>query len=683
MPIEDNTKNFKPNEKDPELLISHLKSVILEKDPDADIDTIDKAYKFAYDSHKNQLRLSGEPYITHPLQVAIILANLNLDITTITAALLHDVIEDTKTNFDIIKNKFSEETAVLVDGVTKISSLKKKTKYDEAHNLRKMLLATINDIRVILIKLADKLHNMRTIRYQNPDKQKQIAGEVLDIYAPLANRLGISQIASEISDIAFEIIYPEEYSEIVTKITHNRDEIEKYIINIQEILNKRFKELGIKAEITGRAKHYYSIFQKMEKQNKSLKDIFDIRAVRIITDELKDCYGILGVIHTLWSPISSRFKDYIAVPKSNMYQSIHTTVIGPQGHPLEIQIRTREMHITAEIGIAAHWLYKENPKTKSREYKEITLLKNIQKRQFVNDRPKDFLKELKMDLYTDEIFTFTPRGKIIKLAKGATPVDFAYAIHTEIGHHCIGAKVNNKIVPLKSELNSGDIVEIRTGNKEHPSESWLKFVKSSNARYKIRNWLRKNKDSNPNIEKDQKEQKTIEVSIPNNELFKIKDYSGRNKQNLFIDGTSNILIKLSQCCQPIPGDEVVGFITRGRGLTVHKKTCPSLLRLKAEKERFINIVWKGSIDTFPVKIAVHAIDRKNLLKDIAEKISAAKTNIIRMEADAKEKDNVIFKFILEVTSTDHLSELMKLLKNIKNITKVYKINEKVQLKHKE
>jgi GTP diphosphokinase / guanosine-3',5'-bis(diphosphate) 3'-diphosphatase len=663
--------------------LSDLIAIINSNNTDADIEFINKAYKFAKEAHKNQLRLSGEPYIIHPLEVAKILANLNLDTTTLAAALLHDVVEDSKITIEILKKEFNEEIAGLVDGVTKISSLKKRTKYDEVHNLRKMLLATINDVRVILIKLADKLHNLRTIKYQPFIKQEIISKEVLDIYAPLAQRLGMAKLASELEDISFNILFPEEYTEISAKVVQKIPEMEIYINHVKEILNAKFHELKITAQITGRAKHYYSIFQKMKLQEKPIDDIFDIRAIRIIVDEIKECYGILGIIHSLWSPIASRFKDYIAVPKSNMYQSLHTTVIGPYGHPLEFQIRTKEMHTSAEIGIAAHWLYKENPNIHAKEYKNIILLKNIQKRQFEKDDPQDFLKELKMDLYTDEIFTFTPKGKIVKLAKGATPVDFAYTIHTEVGHHCIGAKVNNHIVTLKTELQSGDIVEIRTGNKEHPSESWLKFVKSSNARYKIRNWIRKTEQETgltvPKTE-DQKDKKTAEVSIPNSELFKIKDISKQKKQNLTIDGTSNLQLKLAQCCQPIPGDDVVGFITRGRGLTVHKKTCQSLKKLMIEEERFINIVWEGSVDIYPVKIEIQALDRQNLLKDIADVIATAKTNILKMEADATEEDNVKFKIIVEVKSTSHLNHLLHLLKNIKNVTRVHKLNEKVLIK---
>ncbi len=661
--------------------ISNLKAIVLSNNPGANIEIISKAYEYAYNAHKDQSRLSGEPYIIHPIEVATILANLKLDTTSIAAALLHDVVEDTSISIEIMKEVFGDDLALLVDGVTKISSLKKQTKYNEqAKSLRKMLIATTNDLRVIIIKLADKLHNMRTIHFQPKNKQKQISKEVIDIYAPMAVRLGMTKISSELEDIAFKVLYPDKYNEIASNIVHKKQEIEKFISKIQILLQDKLNEIGTNAVITGRAKHFHSIFTKMESQQKPFNDIFDIRAIRIITDTVKDCYGILGIIHTLWSPITSRFKDYIAVPKSNMYQSLHTTVIGPDGHPLEIQIRTREMHATSEIGVAAHWLYKENPDSTSKEYKSFTLLKNMQERHLDTDDPREFMKQLKMDLYQDEIFTFTPKGKIIKLARGSTPIDFAYAIHTDVGNQCVGAKVNNSIAPLKRELTSGDIIEILTNKKGHPSENWLKIVKSSNARYKIRNWLRKhNENTNKSLSKEdlQKNKTTIEVTIPENELIKVKNVSKHQKQVLSIDGTSNIMLKLSQCCQPIPGDEIIGFITRGRGLTVHKKNCASLKRLNAEKERFISIIWESSNNTYPVKIAVHAIDRANLLKDMADEIALCKTNIIKMEAHLKEKDNAIFNFVIEVKSIDHLNEIITKLKKIKNITHIYKLNEKV------
>lgn len=665
--------------------IDTLIKVITANNPAGDIQLIKKAYEYALDAHKNQVRLSGEPYIIHPLEVAIILSNLKLDTSTIAAAILHDVVEDTPVSLNLLKEKFGEDIALLVDGVTKISSLKKKTKHrDEVYSLRKMLMATIKDVRVILIKLADKLHNMRTIMFQPELKQQQIASEVLDIYAPIAGRLGMSQIRAELEDLAFHVLHHNEYHEIANNVSQRKNDIEDFIDDIRFILSQQIEKLNIKAEITGRAKHYYSIYRKMIRLNKPFEEIFDIRAIRIITAEVKDCYGILGVIHTLWSPITARFKDYIAVPKSNMYQSLHTTVIGPDGLPMEFQIRTWEMHAIAEMGIAAHWLYKEPGIDK--EYRNIALLQNINKlysQQMDSRDNREFMKELKMDLYEDEIFVFTPKGKIVKLAKGATPIDFAYAIHTEVGNQCVGAKVNNSLVPLKTVLKSGDIIEVLTSKKGHPSTAWLKFVRSSNARYKIRSYLKKQEDTAKKAETadiPKKIEKTAEVLIPKEELFKIKQISKQKKTSLSIDGTSNVLIKLSQCCQPIPGDDVIGFITRGRGITVHRKNCPSLTRLKIEKERFINIVWESSNTTYPVKLALHGIDRPNLLRDVADEIALCKTNIIKAEAHVLSKDDAIIKLILEVKSLSHMREIITRLKKIKNVTSVYKLNEKVLLK---
>ncbi|MCX7679797.1 MAG: bifunctional (p)ppGpp synthetase/guanosine-3',5'-bis(diphosphate) 3'-pyrophosphohydrolase [Spirochaetes bacterium] len=652
-----------------------------------DVQLIKRAYLFAEESHKNQQRLSGEPYIVHPLEVALILAHLGLDTSTIAAALLHDVVEDTPNSLEEIEKHFGKDIALLVDGVTKISSLKKQSKSTEqAVNLRKMLIATVKDMRVILIKLADKLHNMRTIMFQPETKQREIAQEVLDIYAPLAGRLGISKIQSELEDLAFHCLNHEEYHEIANKVAQHKYKLEEFIESIRSILQKKFEELNIKAEITGRIKHYYSIFRKMKNQNKTLDDIFDIRAIRIITEEIRDCYGILGIVHTMWTPITSRFKDYIAVPKSNMYQSLHTTVLGPDNHPLEIQIRTREMHRIAENGIAAHWAYKEKSKDVVKEYRQLAILKNIDKL-WSEHNSREFIKELKMDLYEDEIYVFTPKGKIIKLAQGSTPVDFAYAIHSEVGAHCVGAKVNNVLVPLRTKLKSGDIVEILTNPKGHPSESWLKFVKSANARYKIRSYLRKVQEAEKEAEKQKKADLTksaneVKVSVPEKDLVKIRKAVKSSKFGIIVEGTSNVLIRLSQCCQPIPGDDVIGFITRGRGVAVHKKNCLALRRMRVEKERFIEIQWEESYSNllYPVKIKITGNDRPNLLKDIAEAISSCKSNIIKIEAEVVEGNRAEFKMILEVKNTEHLAEIIRNIKKIKNITDVFKLSEKVVLK---
>ncbi|HOU85904.1 MAG TPA: bifunctional (p)ppGpp synthetase/guanosine-3',5'-bis(diphosphate) 3'-pyrophosphohydrolase [Spirochaetota bacterium] len=665
-------------------LLSRLITKVKTSRPENDTDLITKAFAFAESAHENQKRRSGEPYIIHPVESAVILSDLKMDTATIAAALLHDVVEDTKFSIEDIKTEFGQEIADLVDGVTKISSLNEKTKQrDQAETLRKMLMATIKDARVIIIKLADRTHNMRTISAMPRAKQERIAQEVFDIYAPLAGRLGISQMRSELEDLAFEVIYPEEYNELKTKISERREEMEAYIEYIQSELSSAIHKSGMSANITGRVKHYYSIYKKLKAQNKSLDDIYDIRAVRVLTDEVKSCYAILGIVHTLWSPIPARFKDYIAVPKSNLYQSLHTTVTGPDNHFLEIQIRTFEMDRTAEIGIAAHWAYKEKVNAANENVKYVSLLQDIKKWRDEIKNTREFMTELKMDLYKEEIFAFTPNGKIIKLPFGATPVDFAYSIHSEVGNHCSGARINNKLVPLKTEIQNGDIVEIITTANKGPTESWLKFVKSSGARNKIKSWLNHKKKlllPDSQEEKKEKTQKQTRVSVPQNELIKISKLSSKNKSSVIVDGNSNVLISLAQCCQPIPGDEVIGFITRGKGISVHKKNCASIKRLAHSSERFIKIVWAESAGSHPVKIAVEAEDRPNLLKDITDKIYQMNVNIVKMEGEATKSGNAEMRFVIEVKSIEELNAILKKIRETKNVLKAFKVNEKVVIK---
>lgn len=665
-------------------LLSRLITKVKTSRPENDTDLITKAFAFAESAHENQKRRSGEPYIIHPVESAVILSDLKMDTATIAAALLHDVVEDTKFSIEDIKTEFGQEIADLVDGVTKISSLNEKTKQrDQAETLRKMLMATIKDARVIIIKLADRTHNMRTISAMPLAKQERIAQEVFDIYAPLAGRLGISQMRSELEDLAFEVIYPEEYNELKTKISERREEMEAYIEYIQSELSSAIHKSGMSANITGRVKHYYSIYKKLKAQNKSLDDIYDIRAVRVLTDEVKSCYAILGIVHTLWSPIPARFKDYIAVPKSNLYQSLHTTVTGPDNHFLEIQIRTFEMDRTAEIGIAAHWAYKEKVNAANENIKYVSLLQDIKKWRDEIKNTREFMTELKMDLYKEEIFAFTPNGKIIKLPFGATPVDFAYSIHSEVGNHCSGARINNKLVPLKTEIQNGDIVEIITTANKGPTESWLKFVKSSGARNKIKSWLNHKKKlliPDSQDEKKEKTQRQTRVSVPQNELIKISKLSNKNKSSVIVDGNSNVLISLAQCCQPIPGDEVIGFITRGKGISVHKKNCSSIKRLAHSSERFIKIVWAESAGSHPVKIAVEAEDRPNLLKDITDKIYQMNVNIVKMEGEATKSGNAEMRFIIEVKSIEELNAILKKIRETKNVLKAFKVNEKVVIK---
>ena len=677
--------SFKIRNRDIDTLVSAIEAY----KPDADLDLVRRSYEFAEESHRGQLRLSGEPYVIHPLEVALNLANLHMDEFTICAGLLHDVVEDTGTTLEIISTRFSPEIAMLVDGVTKISAMKSKSRtIAQAETLRKMLIATINDLRVIIIKLADKQHNMRTIMFQHEDKRERIAKETLDIYAPIARRLGMSQVAAELEDLSFQVLYAEEYEDIKNRLAEREDERIAYIDDVRYSLKTRLNELGLNPEISGRSKNYFSIFRKMKMQDKLFDEIFDIRGIRIITTDLKDCYAILGVVHTMWNPITGRFKDYIAVPKSNMYQSLHTTVIGPEGHPLEVQIRTKEMHETAQMGIAAHWLYKENKTTKDESYKDLAVLNDINRlfSEATASNSLQFMKGLKMNLYENEIFVFTPKGKIVKLATESSPIDFAFAIHSDLGMKVTGAKVNGKMVPLRTKLKSGDIVEILTSKTGHPSDAWLKFVKSSGARYKIRNWLRKNQqlldesEEKNETKQPKKEPQRVEVVIPQEEQIKLSKMSENKKSGVSIEGTSNILIKLSQCCQPIPGDDVIGFITRGRGITIHKRNCPSLKRMEKEKERFVNIIWESSpANMYPVKIAVEAADRPNLLKDVADEISLCKTNVIKVDATIS-NGSAILKFILEVNGNTHLKEILARLTKLKSVTNVYKLNEKVIIK---
>jgi len=663
--------------------IETLQEIIEKKHADKYKDIVQKAYEYSLNAHKDQFRLSGEPYIIHPLEVAITLAKLNLDISSILAGLLHDVVEDTEVSLEILTNKFGEDVAMLVDGVTKISSIKNKSKAAaQAETLRKMLLATSKDLRIIIIKLSDKLHNMRTIQFQKEYKQHRIALETLEIYAPIARRLGMTRISSELEDISFHVLYEGEYNHLKEKISQKVNEIDKYIEQVRIELTKQLAKQNLDVRITGRSKHYFSIFRKMKLQNKSFEEIYDIRAIRIITEDIKDCYATLGIIHSLWTPVTSRFKDYIAVPKSNMYQSLHTSVIGPGGFSLEIQIRTKEMDKTAEMGVAAHWLYKESSDSQKKDTTNISLFKNIKSWETEETSTREFMQALKMDLYDQEIFIFTPKGKIIKLAKDSTPLDFAYAIHTEVGHKTNGAKVNNKIVPLKSKLHSGDIVEILTSKTTHPTKAWLKIVKSPNARYKIRSWLKRQEEQKTDDQKKKKIlEKTISVTISNNDQKKLKKSYKTEEHEITVDGSSDIMIKLPQCCQPIPGDDVIGFITRGRGITVHKKDCSSIKHLKNEKERFIEILWENKEKkSYPVKIKAIATDRADLLKDLTDVLSSFNINIIKVDAQILKNKKAEFKVIIEVKSQNHLTTIINAIKAIQNIEKIFKLNEKVVLK---
>jgi len=707
-----------------ESLIDKIKSY----NPEANIDIIWRAYAFSQDAHHNQKRYSGQPYLSHPLEVADILADLNMDATTIVAGLLHDVVEDTHVDIDEIKKQFGEEVAMLVNGVTKLSKLSFKTKEErQAENFRKMFLAIAEDIRVILIKLADRLNNMRTLTFMPAPKRLIKAKETLDIYVPIANRLGLYRVKWELEDYSLLNLAPKQYKELAAKVAKSRAEREKYIESIKNRMFEELKKFGIKATIQGRPKNIYSIYQKMQEQDKDFFQIYDLMAIRIICDSIKDCYAALGLLHSIWKPMPGRFKDYIAMPKSNMYQSLHTTVISSEGEPLEVQIRTEEMHRTSEYGIAAHWKYKEKgDNLKDKKFEErLTWLRQILEWQKELKDPMEFMENLKIDLLQYEVYTFTPKGDVKVLPLGSCPVDFAYAIHTEIGHRCVGAKVNNKIVPLDRKLKSGDIVEILTSKTSNgPSRDWLKFVKTSGAKTRIKAWF-KRELRNENVERGKGlllrelekykiswnsdlEEKFSDISQPMgytdlDSLLEAIGYKKLNPSHLInkilpqekkqeikikeepetkrkidkgvqIDGVDNILIRFAQCCHPVPGDEIIGYITRGRGVTIHRVDCPNLKNVSGEEGRLINADWhKTENDYFPVRIKIISADRKNLVSDVSMVLSNYKASIKNINGSANENGIAFLNLTIEVSNLDHLKEIITRLKSLKAIQEVKRI----------
>ena len=707
-----------------------------------DLKLIRRAYDFAKEKHGDQLRKSGEPYIIHPVQVAYILAGLELDDATICAALLHDVAEDTDVTIQDISKEFSPEIAEMVDGVTKLGNLKyTSAEEQQVENYRKMFLAMGKDIRVILIKLADRLHNMRTLKFLKRDRQIAIAKETSDLYAPLANRLGMYSLKWELEDLSFKYLCPDEYREIVEGIDKKREERLQFINQIVEQINQELKKQKIKAEITGRAKHLYSIYRKMKRDNKNLDQIYDLFALRILVDNVKDCYAALGVVHELYNPMPGRFKDYISVPKPNMYQSLHTTLIGPKGTPFEVQIRTWEMHRIAEFGIAAHWAYKEANRDKKtsvtvKEDKLAWLRETLEWQKEMQD-PQEFLNTLKTELFVDEVYVFTPKGQIKVLPRGATPIDFAYSIHAEIGHHMTGCKINSKMMPIITTLKNGDIVEIVTSEQSKgPSRDWLKFVKSTTAKNKILAWFKKTQRTE-NIEKGKTliEKEIKRISIPYSKIFKseyinpalerykfntIEDmYSAvgfgaisptkiiakmlevykKDNSDEFIEetleqlakektrktkasnvgivvkGIDNCLVRLSKCCNPVPGDEIVGFITRGRGVSVHRKDCVNINDLISQEDRMIDVYWyNDSQSAYNVEIEVLANDRNGLLADIIKQISSVKTRLIGVNSKVNKEKIVITDLTVEVENLEDLNNILKALRKVDN---VYEVNRKM------
>ncbi len=710
--------------------ISDIIDKVSEHNPDADIDIIDRAYIYSARVHDGQVRLSGEPYLSHPLEVAGILADMKLDPVSIAAGLLHDVIEDTHSTPEEIKEIFGQEVVHIVSGVTKISILSfDSSQARQAESIRKMILAMADDIRVILIKLADRLHNMRTLQFHKESKRKQIARETLDIYAPIASRLGIYWIKNELEDISFKHLYFEEYSNIERLISKDKEESDKYIEKVKNFIKKKMDEDDLKCKILGRYKNIFSIHQKMIKQNLPFEEVYDIIAFRIILDTISDCYKALGLIHSLWRPVPKKIKDYIASPKPNMYQALHTTVIGPFGERIEIQIRTWDMDKVAKAGIAAHWSYKEGKDVDESISKKFAWIQNLVENQASFRNPDEFLENVRIDLFPDEIYVFTPQGEIKSLPRGATPVDFAYQIHTEVGGQCTGAKVNGRIVPLKHELQTGNIVDIITTKNHHPSKDWLNFVKTVKARSRIRQWIKtQEKDRSITLGREMCEKAFRKYRLNFHELLKSEDMDrvvehfgfkttddlitsvgygkitplqiirkivpkpeteedhesifnkiiGRVRKKkpragVIVKGVDDILIRFGKCCRPVPGDAITGYITVGHGVTVHRTNCINALKMNPERQ--IDIEWNKDItETYPVKICVSSSDRVGLLADIAANISKSGANILNATTEIRENKIVDSFFTLAVEDVEHLDRVVSAIKKVKLVHDVKRVD---------
>lgn len=715
-----------------------LEQKVLLYNPSADIAFLRKAYNYAENAHKGQKRISGEDYIVHPLAIAIILAELQLDMQTIAAGLLHDVVEDTGITLADIESAFGHEVASMVDGVTKLGKLQFQTKEErQAENLRKMFLAMAKDIRVILIKLADRLHNLRTLQFQSERKQKEVAEETLVFFAPLAHRLGIYKIKWELEDLSFRYREPEQYQRMKIQIAKSRGKREEYIQEVIKELASKLAAVNIKSEIQGRPKNLYSIYQKMVEQQKELKDIFDVQAVRVLVGSVKDCYGALGIVHTLWKPIPGRFKDYIAMPKSNMYQSLHTTVIGPHGEPVEIQIRTWDMHRIAEYGIAAHWRYKEGSQGEKDFDKKLAWLRQMLDFQHDARDAKEFMENLKIDLFSQSVFVFTPKGDVMELPAGATPLDFAYRIHTDVGHRTVGAKINGRIVPLDYKLKNGNIIEIITSKASNgPSRDWLNIVKTSQAKNRIRQWFKKERrDENiargrDALEREARKQgldlelvrgerlqdyaRRVTQSavedlyaavgdgqlIPSQVVTKIRDEHrlererrplaeemmkkaesksaewGKPTQGIRVKGIDNLLIRLAHCCNPVPGDPIVGYITRGRGVSIHRDDCVNIQPIQQnEPERVVEVSWDKEFQSpFQVKLEVTGLDRAGLLNEVLNVLLDLKINASWVNARSRKDQMALIELALQVRNTEQLEYLINKVKRVKDIYGVRRVS---------
>jgi len=731
---------------DERALLGDLLAVIAEHSDDGvrqvDTQAVERAFVFACERHADQRRRSGEDFITHPVEAAKICAGLRLDTETLCAALLHDTVEDTSASLDAVREQFGETIAQLVDGVTKLTGITFQSRDEnQAENYRKMMVAMATDLRVILIKLADRLHNMRTISALSKQKQMEKARETLEIYAPLAHRLGIHAIKWELEDLSFQRLHPRKYDEIKKLVSQQRAERERYVSDAGEFLSRELEKVGIDAEISGRAKHFYSIYSKMTKKGREFNEIYDLTAMRVLVGSVKDCYGAIGIIHSLWKPLPGRFKDFIATPKLNLYQALHTTVIGPEGRPLEIQIRTPEMHETAEYGVAAHVIYKEGASTKGDpEREKMTWLRQLLEVEGDQD-PTEFLESLKVDLFEDEVFVFTPKGEVKNLSAGSTPLDFAYSVHTDVGHRCVGAKVNGKIVPLHYQLKSGDIVEILTAKQERgPSRDWLALVRTSRARNKIRAFLKR--ERRDDAERRGREQlqdairkrglppqriaasplladvtremgfrkaddfyiavgqgKISPKTVANKVFQRLKQgeavagdetearlagvLEGRDERQrrtqeasdygIKVKGVDDVMIRLAKCCRPVPGDPIIGYVSLGRGITIHRDDCKNMTALKRSPERFTEVTWEGDNATsYRVELQVDAWDRTRLLEDLSRTFAETGVNIIEAFCSTKHP-MVKNRFVVEVGDSEQLRTCVGRLRNVDSVFDAYRV----------
>jgi GTP diphosphokinase / guanosine-3',5'-bis(diphosphate) 3'-diphosphatase len=694
------------------------------RNPKSDLALIEHAYEVARDAHRDQVRRSGDPYIAHPVGVAMILSDLGLDDTTLAAALLHDAVEDTSVTLDDLEQQFGDDVAAIVDGVTKLDRLQFDSKEaQQAATMRKMLVAMAKDVRVLLIKLADRLHNMRTIASLPGEKQKRIAQETLDIYAPLAHRLGIQDVKWQLEDLAFAVLHPKRYAEIEAMVQQHAGERAEYLHEVLTAVRSRLDQLHIKAEVRGRPKHYWSIYEKMVVRGKEFAEINDLVGVRVIVESVKDCYGALGSIHALWRPVQGRFKDYIAMPKFNLYQSLHTTVVGPQGRAVEFQIRTLEMHRRAEFGVAAHWGYKEQ----ANATEDLVWMQRIVDWQQETDDPAEFMQSLKIDLEQDEVFVFTPQGKVITLPTGSTPVDFAYAIHTEVGHRCIGARVNGRLIPLDGAMQSGDTCEIFTSKVEGagPSRDWLQFVQTPRARSKIRQWFSRERrvdaidagrdelikamrrealpvqklsgspaltkvaeglhyadiealhvgigeghiSAKAVVQRVQRELRGGEEQLPTTVARPPRARGPRRTDaGVHVEGLDDVMVRLSRCCTPVPGDEIMGFVTRGRGVSVHRTDCANAVSLRNQADRVIDVDWDNDAPgNYTVSVEVEALDRSKLLRDIADVLSEHHVNIISCTSQTQADRIARLRFDFELADPSHLDSILAAVKRVDSV----------------